>query len=80
MMSAQPTQYPPMGQATIKTDGGFQTVPVILQHGNNNPMGNIQIQKQIGAMGQQIIQPVVSFDEKEMKQNTINSSNNSNLL
>lgn len=46
--------------ATIKTDGGYQTVPVILQHGNSNQMGNIQIQKQIGSMGQQIIQPHVS--------------------
>lgn len=59
-----PTQTgPPMGQptATIKTaDGAFQTVPVILQHGNQQ-MGNIQIQKQIGGIGQQIIhQPVVS--------------------
>lgn len=62
MIIAPPTPNPPpMSQATatIKTDGGFQTVPVILQHGNNNPMGNIQIQKQIGSIGQQIIQPVV---------------------
>lgn len=54
---------PQMGQATatIKTDGGYQTVPVILQHGNNNPMGNIQIQKQLGSIGQQTFQPVVSY-------------------
>lgn len=44
--------------ATIKTEGGFQTVPVILQH-NTNQMGNIQIQKQISGLGQQIIQPVI---------------------
>lgn len=55
-----------MGQATatatIKTESGFQTVPVILQHGGNtNQVGNtIQIQKQISGIGQQIIQPVVS--------------------
>lgn len=62
MIIAPPTSNQQMGQATatIKTnDGAFQTVPVILQHGNNQ-MGNIQIQKQIGGMGQQIIhQPVV---------------------
>lgn len=45
--------------ATIKTEGGFQTVPVILQHSNTNQMGNIQIQKQISGLGQQIIQPVI---------------------
>lgn len=61
MIIAPPTQNQQMGQATatIKTEGGYQTVPVILQHGNNQ-MGNIQIQKQMGGMGQQIIQPVVS--------------------
>lgn len=48
--------------ATYKTESGYQTVPVILQHGgNSNQVGNtIQIQKQIGGIGQQIIQPVVS--------------------
>lgn len=62
MIIAPPTSNnPSMGQATatIKTDGGYQTVPVILQHGNNQ-MGNIQIQKQIGNIGQQIMQPVVN--------------------
>lgn len=61
MIIAPPASTPQMSQATatIKTgDGGFQTVPVILQHGNNQ-VGNIQYQKQIGGIGQQIIQPVV---------------------
>lgn len=62
MIIQQPSSNQSMGQATatIKTDGGYQTVPVILQHGNSNQVGNIQIQKQMGGMGQQIIQPVVS--------------------
>lgn len=61
MIIQQPTSNQSIGQATatIKTDGGYQTVPVILQHGNSNQVGNIQIQKQMGGMGQQIIQPVV---------------------
>lgn len=65
-----------MGQATatatIKTESGYQTVPVILQHGSNSNQvgsGAIQIQKQIGGIGQQIIQPVVS-----VKRSTFNIS------
>lgn len=61
IIAPPPTSNPQIGQATatIKTgDGAYQTVPVILQHGNNQ-VGNIQIQKQIGGIGQQIIQPVV---------------------
>lgn len=68
MIIAPPTpNQPQMGQATatatIKTESGYQTVPVILQHGNNsNQMGNaIQIQKQIGGMGQQIMQPQTQY-------------------
>lgn len=60
---AQNNQQMGQATATIKTDGGYQTVPVILQHGNNNPMGNIQIQKQIqysNSGGQQTYQQVVS--------------------
>lgn len=59
-MIMTPTSNSGIGQATatIKTEGGFQTVPVILQHGNNQ-VGNIQIQKQFGNSGQQMIQPVV---------------------
>lgn len=64
-MIINPTSnQPQIGQvATIKTESGYQTVPVILQHGgaNNNQVGNaIQIQKQMGGIGQQIIQQVVS--------------------
>lgn len=61
MIIGQSPSSQSIGQATatIKTDGGYQTVPVILQHGNSNQVGNIQIQKQIGGIGQQIIQPVV---------------------
>lgn len=61
MIIAPPTSNQSMGQATatIKTEGGYQTVPVILQHGNNQ-VGNIQIQKQIGGIAQPMMQPVVS--------------------
>lgn len=46
--------------ATIKTESGYQTVPVILQHSNqpNQLPNNYQIQKQIGPGGQ-IMQPTV---------------------
>lgn len=50
MILAPTPTNPPMGQATatIKTDSGYQTVPVILQHSNSNQMtANIQYQKQI---------------------------------
>lgn len=61
MIIAPPTSNSQMGQATatIKTEGGYQTVPVILQHGNNQ-VGNIQYQKQLGGIPQPMIQPVVS--------------------
>lgn len=55
-----------MGQATatIKTgDGGYQTVPVILQP--QNQCGNIQLQKQIGSIGQQLIQPVIQQQQTQ---------------
>lgn len=51
--------------ATIKTESGFQTVPVILQHSNPNQMGNIQIQKQLTGMGQQIMQPVMQQQQTQ---------------
>lgn len=57
-----PSQPQQIGQATatIKTDTGYQTVPVILQHsgGSNQLTTNYQIQKQIVPTGQQIIQPM----------------------
>lgn len=68
MIIAPPTQnQQQIGQATatatIKTESGYQTVPVILQHGgNSNQVGNaIQIQKQIGGIGQQIMQPQTQY-------------------
>lgn len=59
MILAPTPNNPPIGQATatIKTDTGYQTVPVILQnsysHGNPNQMTNIQIQKQYQPVIQQ---------------------------
>lgn len=51
---------------TIKTESGYQTVPVIIQQGNPNPMANIQIQKQIGGIGHQIIQqPVIQQQQTQ---------------
>lgn len=50
MVLAPTHQNQPMGQATatIKTESGYQTVPVILQHNNPAPVaGNIQFPKQI---------------------------------
>lgn len=51
--------------ATIKTESGYQTVPLILQHGNSNQMANIQLQKHIGGMGQQILQPVMQQQQTQ---------------
>lgn len=55
-----PQQPQQLGQATatIKTETGYQTVPVILQHtgGSNQLTTNYQIQKQIVPTGQQMIQ------------------------
>lgn len=50
MILAPTPNNPSLGQATatIKTDAGYQTVPVILQHGSPNQMGgSIQYQKQM---------------------------------
>ncbi|KAJ6624823.1 AT-rich interactive domain-containing protein 2 [Pseudolycoriella hygida] len=58
-----PSQPQQLGQATatIKTETGYQTVPVILQHSAaaNQLTTNYQIQKQIVPGGQQIIQPMI---------------------
>lgn len=58
-----PQQPQQIGQATatIKTENGYQTVPVILQHsgGSNQLTANYQIQKQMVPTGQQIIQPMI---------------------
>lgn len=70
MIIAPPaSNQPQMGQATatIKTESGYHQVvlaPSIQHGGNSNQVGNsaIQIQKQIGGIGQQIIQPVVSVE------------------
>lgn len=67
MILAPTPANPPLGQATatIKTESGYQTVPVILQHGNTNPMANIQLQKQMAGMGQQIMQPVMQQQQTQ---------------
>lgn len=67
IIAPQQSNNSQMGQATatIKTEGGYQTVPVILQHSNTQQMGNIQIQKQISGLGQQIIQPVIQQQQTQ---------------
>lgn len=59
------SQHQHQQTATIKTESGYQTVPLILQHGNSNQMANIQIQKHIGGMGQQIMQPVIQQQQTQ---------------
>lgn len=58
-----PSQPQQIGQATatIKTETGYQTVPVILQHSpaTNQLTTNYQLQKQMVPSGQQIIQPML---------------------
>lgn len=67
MILAPTPANPPIGQATatIKTESGYQTVPVILQHNNQNQMGNIQIQKQMNNMGQQMMQPMMQQQQTQ---------------
>lgn len=58
ILQSTPTQQQPPQQqiATIKTDSGIQSVPIILQH----PSGqNIQIQKQMNSAGQIVGQPTL---------------------
>lgn len=56
-----------LGQATatIKTDTGFQTVPLILQHSSPNQGTTIQIQKPMGGIGQQLMQPVMQQQQTQ---------------
>lgn len=60
-------QNPQIGQSQATINQNRQSdygsgFPVILQHGNSN---QIQIQKQIGGIGQQIIQPVIQQQQTQ---------------
>lgn len=65
ILAAQANQQIGHATTTIKTEAGYQTVPVIIQQGGSNPVANIQLQKQIGGMGQQIMQPVMQQQQTQ---------------